>query len=517
MSQSKKRSLAQKLIFSVIPTLVIAAAVSVYIYQNATQVDADGARAMSMTEYVSKQELEMVKMSEALRGYLLNPSNKEEYERKKAADEKYSEYSEKLGALLTDAPEALALNKEMAKYDETTLDEIENQVAKLIEEKSKDAVTYYTKNYMDARTLQNQNFGKLKTLVAKRASEILDGMQAKKVKTAILTIILLLGSVVFGIGLILAIVFSTVGKSLKLFEEVYAIADKLTNASAKLGESSTELSEAVTEQAAAIQETAASLDEMTAMIQKNSENAMQSRKTSESSRHSADQGKTAMSEMNEAMIQISQSNQTIMTQVESGNREISGIIELMNEISNKTKVINDIVFQTKLLSFNASVEAARAGEHGKGFAVVAEEVGNLAQMSGNAAKEISQKLDDSNQRVNEIIENTKRQVESLIQDGKKKVERGSQIAEGCTAIFSGLAQSVGQVDHMVTEISTASDEQTKGIQEINKAISQFDQTTQQNSVIAKDSNDHAITLSDEARRLREQIDALGVLFKGSSH
>lgn len=96
-----------------------------------------------------------------------------------------------------------------------------------------------------------------------------------------------------------------------------------------------------------------------------------------------------------SITEISESNDRIMSQVADGNRKISEIVQVISEIGNKTKVINDIVFQTKLLSFNASVEAARAGEHGKGFAVVAEEVGNLAQMSGNAAKEISDMLNGS--------------------------------------------------------------------------------------------------------------------------
>jgi hypothetical protein len=97
-----------------------------------------------------------------------------------------------------------------------------------------------------------------------------------------------------------------------------------------------------------------------------------------------------------AIMEIQETNKKLVDDVLEGNRKISEIVELVKEIGNKTKVINDIVFQTKLLSFNASVEAARAGEHGKGFAVVAEEVGNLASMSGQASKEISALLENLN-------------------------------------------------------------------------------------------------------------------------
>ena len=120
-----------------------------------------------------------------------------------------------------------------------------------------------------------------------------------------------------------------------------------------------------------------------------------------------------------------------MGQVETGNLKIAEIIKMIEEISQKTRVINDIVFQTKLLTFNASVEAAREGEHGKGFALIAEEIGNLAQMSGNAATEISALLETSVQKVDQIISESKSSVGQSVQEGKQKVMFGTDIARRC--------------------------------------------------------------------------------------
>ena len=157
-----------------------------------------------------------------------------------------------------------------------------------------------------------------------------------------------------------------------------------------VAEVSSKLSESTTQQAASLQETVASIDEISAMIQRNADSAMSSAKSSENSTKTAQEGKEKVELMLESIHSISQNNSDMIEKMEKSNKDISDIVKLIQEISHKTQVINDIVFQTKLLSFNASIEAARAGEHGKGFAVVAEEVGNLASMSGKAAKEISE-------------------------------------------------------------------------------------------------------------------------------
>lgn len=267
---------------------------------------------------------------------------------------------------------------------------------------------------------------------------------------------------------------------------------QVTSAAQQIASSSEELSQAATEQASSLEETAASVEEMNAMVQKNAENARKSAEVSAESNESATRGQQVVKEMIKAIDEINDSN-----------KEIVEIVKVISEIESKTKIINDIVFQTKLLSFNASVEAARAGEHGKGFAVVAEEVGNLAQMSGNAAKEISTLLGGSIEKVSRIVDGT-----------KTKVESSTQVAQQCGAVLEEIVGNVLKVTDMVGEISTACQEQAQGVQEITKAINQLDQVTQTNASTSEEAASAAEELSAQSDSLRSMVNLLVETIKG---
>lgn len=294
-----------------------------------------------------------------------------------------------------------------------------------------------------------------------------------------------------------------------------SIGATLGDASAKVGSASTqiastaeELSQATAEQAASLQETSSSVEEINSMINTNSENARESSLVSSQSLKTAERGKIVVDHMIKAIGEIKDSNAGIMDQMNETNKEIQGVVRIINEIGEKTKVINDIVFQTKLLSFNASVEAARAGEQGKGFAVVAEEVGNLASMSGNAALEISNMLERSTKTVEEVVRNSKEKVSNLISIGKEKVEMGTKIAHECEEVLNEIVTSVAKVSTMISEISSASQEQAQGVQEITKAISQLDQVTQQNAAASSESANAAESLSLQAEELNLVVRSL---------
>jgi len=276
------------------------------------------------------------------------------------------------------------------------------------------------------------------------------------------------------------------------------------------------LADASTVQASAIQETASAVEETNAMVKKSADNALRSRDVSSQSHDAASRGKEAVEEMIRAIGDINTSNESIMRQIDDSNGQISEIVKLITEIGNKTKVINDIVFQTKLLSFNASVEAARAGEHGKGFAVVAEEVGNLAQMSGNAAKEISDMLSGSIARVESIVTNTKSQVERLISDGKTKVQSGTIVAKQCGEILEEVVRNVSEVNEMIGEISTAAQEQSVGVAEITKAINQLDEATHNNAATSQESSKAAAQLTHQSQKLLSIVEDLDSLIRGKS-
>ncbi len=509
-------SLLKKITFSVIPLLVASTIVSIIIYQKATLKDTAVEQAVSMVTQVNEAELEMVKMSEALRGYLLNPNDVSQFEKKKAADEAYAKHSAELEKLVSDDKEITELNRKMADYDAGELDRIENAVAELIQKRSPDANEFYSTKYTPARNVQSENFTKLKQLIYAKAESIRSNVQAKHIADAIQTIVLFLASVLFGLGCVFYLTSSNLKKAQKLFEEVYGVSDQVNGFSAQLTKSSGELSDAVNKQCGAIQESAASLEQITSMVGKNSENATKSNQFTKETKRVAFEGKGSVDEMQSAISEIVQSNDAILKQVDLGNQEIGKIVDLIAEISEKTKIINDIVFQTKLLSFNASVEAARAGEQGKGFAVVAEEVGNLALVSGNAANEISEKLETSSRRVKEIIENTKKSVDVLINQGKEKVQNGVRLSQKCGSSLDQITRDIESVDQMVSEIVLGSNEQSKGVSEINKTVGELDLVTQQNNRVAQASSEQALLLKKEADSLRELVDNIHQLFNGSS-
>ncbi len=283
---------------------------------------------------------------------------------------------------------------------------------------------------------------------------------------------------------------------------------QLKTGASNITSASQNLAQASSEQSSALQETSSAIEEMNAMIRRNVENSSQSTATASASFEVAAQGQRAIHELGQAMIEIDQSNTDILKQVLDSNRQISEIVRVIHEIGEKTKIIDDIVFQTKLLSFNASVEAARAGEHGKGFAVVAEEVGNLAQMSGDAAKEISEMLMSSTSRVEGIIADTKQRVEKLVTDGKAKVDTGSNLAKQCGGILDSIVKNAEAMSRMVSEIATASHEQSVGVSEIAKAMGQLDQATHENVATSQQTAASAEQILSQAGSLQGIVDHL---------
>ena len=280
--------------------------------------------------------------------------------------------------------------------------------------------------------------------------------------------------------------------------------------------SSVQLSEATTEQAAAVQETSAAVEEISSMVSRTTEAAVLSLESSDKSQKAAIRGREAIMDMTEAMKRISSCIAEITGQAEESNKQFSEIARVISEIGDKTKVINEIVFQTKLLSFNASVEAARAGEHGKGFAVVAEEVGNLAQMSGNAAKEIADSLGESIARVEVMVKETASKMADIVARGELEVKAGNHKTEICGQSLEEILTSVMATGKLAAEISIATEEQSKGIQEVTKAMQQIDQVTQQNSGAAQEASSAATQLNTQADDLKVVISRLVSVIKGNS-
>jgi len=280
-------------------------------------------------------------------------------------------------------------------------------------------------------------------------------------------------------------------------------ATEVTDASSAMSGSSQSLSTAVSSQAEAVQQTSAAIEELTQMASMSLENCQRSSQVSNENNATVQEGKNAVNDMVQSVADVFQSNEDIVREVETSNKRIEEISRVIQKIAEKTKVINDIVFQTKLLSFNASVEAARAGENGKGFAVVAHEVGNLARMSGTSADEISEIVQNSLQQVDEIVKDTKFRISNCVDKAKEKVKLCQDSAKSCEQIFDTVVENANQVNSLISQISKAADEQTAGIREITSAIGQINTTTNENAKVSQSVSSSASELSAQAGRLED--------------
>jgi methyl-accepting chemotaxis protein len=255
---------------------------------------------------------------------------------------------------------------------------------------------------------------------------------------------------------------ATVAQLQETIGAIAAATREVTSASAEISTSSTDLSQRTEEQAASLEETSASMEEIAATVKKNAENAHQANESAANAREVANRGGEVVAKAVEAMGQI-----------EGSSRKISDIIGVIDEIAR----------QTNLLALNAAVEAARAGEAGRGFAVVASEVRNLAQRSSQAAKDIK----------------------DLITSSGGQVQNGVELVNKAGGALAEIVESINQVAGIVSDIAAASSEQATGVEEVNKALTQMDEVTQQNSALVEEATATAKTLDEQAHAMSEQV------------
>ncbi len=322
-------------------------------------------------------------------------------------------------------------------------------------------------------------------------------------------------ALVFGVSIVALIGFIYLIFRMLVVKPMRVIGHVLTDNTAKTREGSEELkslaekvSESSNTQASAIQETVTTLDEIDAMVNRSSEIASRTNSLSENSLKVADRGKQSVEQMANSINDISDNNNSMMKSISKSNEQMNQIVSVISEISEKTEVINDIVFQTKLLSFNASVEAARAGEHGKGFAVVAEEVGSLATMSGNASKETAELLEQSQTTVNVIVKETNDLVQEMIQTSKEKVETGVDVAKQCDVILDQVVSNAQEVNNMMTQVAEATSEQADGVKNISDAMNQLDTVTHENVNISRSTSERSEDLAQQSLKLKDAVKEL---------
>ena len=320
-----------------------------------------------------------------------------------------------------------------------------------------------------------------------------------------------------GIFVAISIRRSSQAALLSINDRISASARSMSEAVTQLAGASQELASSTTQQSSSLQQTAASIDEISSMVRQNAENATQSVDLSDRSRSEALAGSEVIRRMIDSIAQISRGNEGVNREVQDSSQKFSEIVKVIHEIGAKTKVINEIVFQTKLLSFNASVEAVRAGEHGKGFAVVAEEVGNLAAMSGNAAHDISGLLAESIQRVESIVSASNTNVAKRIEESESAVKRGAEVANECGDVLTRIVSGTSEVSQLIGGISTAGREQAHGVTEISKAIHQLNQTTKINAAAADKCSWISSSLRDLVAELNEASQRTQMLTLGRTN
>lgn len=296
-----------------------------------------------------------------------------------------------------------------------------------------------------------------------------------------------------------------------LSNQMAAISKKISKTSGQLGQESKNLSHIsqlmnsnMVAQQESLTESVSAVTEITAMNTRTNEICELANQFAEDCKIEGANGKKQFSNVLVTMEEVEKSNQQIYEEMERNNSEVGHIVQLINQIADKTKVINEIVFQTKLLSFNASVEAARAGEHGRGFSVVAEEVGNLASMSGKAADEISTLLSESVSNVEKTVQSSKERINRIVQAGKQTISSGKNVINTCNESMDGIFMGVGQLADKIIEIKNASTEQVAGVTDVQNGLQQIGQSSNEIVGIGK----NVLSTSEDLRGHTENCAAI---------
>ncbi|MFN3698265.1 MAG: methyl-accepting chemotaxis protein [Pseudobdellovibrio sp.] len=323
---------------------------------------------------------------------------------------------------------------------------------------------------------------------------------SKKAQTILIGIIVISNILMFTLGFIFK---SAIIKNFKvLTERLNKTTVNTFSMSNNLSDTADKINGSTDKQTSAIQEIVSALDEINSMASKNSETAESALNCSDETTRVVQDGQSAVEDMINIMGEINEVNKGMENFVVSNNNQLETIVSVINSINEKTKVINDIVFQTKLLSFNASVEAARAGEHGKGFAVVAEEVGSLAQMSGNAAREISDLVQSSLNQVKDIVQSSKSNVTVIVNENTEKINLGNQRAHACGEVLNNISSNVSTLNELIRSVATATQEQQQGVSEIGEGMRRVDAETQLNKQATEKLTNNSIELNNEADNLK---------------
>lgn len=282
--------------------------------------------------------------------------------------------------------------------------------------------------------------------------------------------------------------------------------NNITGTNAQFYESCTQLNESLRDQSRAMEATSATGDEISLMIESNSDSISKASEFVSEIIHLAEISDRSSKKMEESINLNIETNQKLQERIDEVLESLKGMTCYFHQISEKTSMINDIVFKTKLLSFNASVEAARAGVHGRGFSVVAEEVGNLAKSSGESAKAVDETLQETSEKIEQIINRTNEARNEISQTLEKVSQQTIESLKEFKENFQKTRSATKSISEQFEQVSTASAEQSQGVSEMRTALYEINSSVQRSSLVVSQTLNLADMLNTYIKGFSKDLD-----------
>lgn len=280
--------------------------------------------------------------------------------------------------------------------------------------------------------------------------------------------------------------------------------------------SSDSLAQLANSAASAVEQTTASIDRVKSMIERNLENTLMSTKVSNESVKTVDLGKESLTQVEGSFDDLLKAKDQLLIEIKKNNEQFKYVFNIINSISSKTALIDDIVMQTKLLSFNASVEAARAGEQGKGFVVVSEEIGNLARTSGSASKEISELLTQSKQETEKILAESVKNMSQVAENIESKILNSRELVKTSIDAFEAIAEKTSEVSRLAHDVSSSAKDEVTSVTEISKAVDIINQTSHRNKLEGEEIAKSAANILLKSESVDEIVKSLKEVVRGQN-
>ncbi len=488
-----KLTLNAKFLLLQLPLFIVTTSVAWIAWSTHESLKSQGDN-QALNDYAQKSALYVAEMGSALKGYMLDPNNEREAQRKKEADENNVKAIEAMSKLTTDAA-LLTKIKTIGEFDEKELNPAEDRVLTLVANKNfTEARLYFTANYLPLRAKYDQMSSEITSISEKQTHDATIRFEESARGGLQKIIVFVILGFLFSASFLLYTLSKVTKSLLKLKAQLQQETKEIHSTSMSLSETTEGLTTASTQSAAAIQESVSAISEMRAMLAQTAKTTSTTTELAQDVHQKSHEGVTIMEKMSSSMNEIS-----------SANARLKEIIKIIGAISGKTNVINDIVFKTQMLSVNASIEAARAGQHGRGFSVVANEVASLAALSGKAAEEIRELLQASSDQVNEIIEGT-----------STSVDQGAKVSTVAVESFSSIAGLITKMLALIQQINEASQEQETGISQTQTSLNYMNESTTNTNTLTHRNANLSSNLKNQANRLVEVEKTMTLLVTGEA-